>query len=247
VVQALDGALLDRLVGSWLADQVTAGEETVAAVAGDGKTVRSAYRREGSQVHLLSATVRDAGAVIAQREVGAKTNEITELAPLLADVELAGVVATADALHTQWATAEHLVTNQKAHYVVTLKANQPTLYAACQRALSGPAQDFVPEHIAVGRGHGRTERRTTRVKALVGDEGIDFPHAAQVLRVRRDTGGLDGQRTGKEIAYCITSLDDALRWAARDHARPLAILGLTCLCRGPGVGPQISRSQVSDS
>jgi predicted transposase YbfD/YdcC len=125
------------------------------------------------------------------------------------------VVVTADALHTQRTTAEHLVTNRKAHYVLTVKANQPTLYAACQRALSGPAEDFVPEHIAVGRGHGRTERRTTRVKALVGDEGIDFPHAAQVFRVRRDTGGVDGQRTGKEIVYCVTSLDDAKAGPAR--------------------------------
>ena len=30
-----------------------------------------------------------------------------------------------------------------------------------------------------------------------------------------------------------TNIDAALRWTARDPARPLSILGLTRLCRGP--------------
>jgi predicted transposase YbfD/YdcC len=37
--------------------------------------------------------------VLAQRDVGCKTNEITEFAPLLDSVDLAGAVVTADALH----------------------------------------------------------------------------------------------------------------------------------------------------
>jgi predicted transposase YbfD/YdcC len=39
--------------------------------------------------------------VLAQREVGAATNEITEFQPLLAGLDLSGVVVTADAMHTQ--------------------------------------------------------------------------------------------------------------------------------------------------
>jgi len=297
-VQAFDADCLDRVIGAWLADQM-ALDTPVTAVAVDGKTMRGAYRPDGSQVHLLSAITHDVGTVLAQREVAAKTNEITELAPLLGEVELAGidltgVVVTADALHTQRATAAHIVGDKNGHYLLTVKANQPRLLAACQAALSGPATDYAPEHLASSRGHGRTEQRTTRVKALTGDEGIDFPHAAQVFRVRRDTGDLGGQRTRKEIAYCITSMagdqagpahlsdflrghwqienrlhwvrdvtydEDrsqirtgngprimaslrnlaisalraaghtniaaALRWTARDHTRPLAVLGLT--------------------
>lgn len=34
--------------------------------------------------------------------------------------------------------------------------------------------------------------------------GIDWPHAAQVLRICRDTGPTHGPWTGKEIAYGIT-------------------------------------------
>lgn len=292
-IQAFDAAVLDELISAWLAEHPAVCAE-LEAIAVDGKTVRGAYRADGSQVHLLSAVAGGTGVVLAQREVAAKSNEIPEFAPLLEKVDLSGKVVTADALHTQRATAEDLVTDKGADYVLTVKANQPTLFAACQRALSGHPSDFPAEHVSSNRGHGRSEQRTTRAKAITDDDGIDFPHAAQVFRVRRDTGGLDGQRTSKEIAYCITSLtagqadparlgalvrqhweienrihwvrdvtfdEDrsqvrtgagpqvmaslrnlaisalrlaghtniaaALRWAARDHTRPLSILGIT--------------------
>jgi predicted transposase YbfD/YdcC len=51
--------------------------------------------------------------------------------PLLADLDLAEVVVTADALHTHADAAEFLVTGKQAHYLFTVKANQPTLLARC--------------------------------------------------------------------------------------------------------------------
>ncbi len=44
--------------------------------------------------------IHNQGVVVAQREVDHKTNEITELKPLLESVDLEGAVVTADALHT---------------------------------------------------------------------------------------------------------------------------------------------------
>lgn len=84
-----------------------------------------------------------------------------------------------------------LVNHRNAHYVFTVKGNQPSLLTACQQVLSGPVEDFVAEHVAFERGHGRTEQRT-RVVAVTTESPITFPHAAQVFRVRRDVGGLDG-------------------------------------------------------
>lgn len=213
-LQAFDAAALDEVISDWLAEHLTVRED-LEAIAVDGKTLRGARGNDGRQAHLLSAVVHDAGVVLAQRDVAAKTNETTELSPLLTGVDLTGKVITADALHTQRATAEDLVTVQHADYVLTVKANQPTLFAACQRALSGPTDDFAAEHLSAERGHGRTEQRTTRAKPITDSDGIDFPHAAQVFRIRRDTGGLDGQRTRKEIAYCITSLAPARASSAR--------------------------------
>lgn len=49
--------------------------------------------------------------------------------PLLAPLPLAGRVGTADALPTQVETARSLVEDKHAHYLFTVKDNQPTLNA----------------------------------------------------------------------------------------------------------------------
>ena len=140
------------------------------------------------------------------RQVDDKSNEITAVQPLLGDLNLAGVVVTADALHTQRAFADWLVTDKQAHYLFIVKANQPTLYETVQVALAGPDTAFAKRMATqTNRGHGRTETRTIRTASA---EGIDFPHAAQIFRLRRDRGGLDRVRTSKEIIYGITSLPD---------------------------------------
>lgn len=71
--------MLDEVISDWLAGHLTVRED-LEAIAVDGKTLRGARDADGEQAHLLSAVVHDAGVVIAQRDVAAKTNEITELA-----------------------------------------------------------------------------------------------------------------------------------------------------------------------
>ena len=110
--------------------------------AADGKTVRGAVRPDGSQVHLLSVFDVGTGCVRAQREIDAKTNEIPELAPAIAHLDLTGTVVTLDALHTQAETARHLVEDKHAHYLMIIKANQPTLLESAVKALAGPDAGF---------------------------------------------------------------------------------------------------------
>ena len=124
--------------------------------AADGKTVRGAVRRDGSQVHLLSVLDVRTGRVRAQREIDAKTNEIPELAPAIAHLDLTGAVVTLDALHTQAETARHLVEDKHAHYLMIIKGNQPSLLAAAAQALAGPDSGFAAASWAgEGTGHGR--------------------------------------------------------------------------------------------
>jgi len=47
--------------------------------------------------------------VIAHWDVDRKTNEITQVAPMLQDVDIAGTLVTADAMHVQKETARYLV------------------------------------------------------------------------------------------------------------------------------------------
>jgi len=67
----------------------------------DGKTVRGAKNADGSQVHLLAALAGEPGVAAAQAEVGAKTNEIPMIIPLLDGLDLAGRHDTTEA--TRWA------------------------------------------------------------------------------------------------------------------------------------------------
>jgi hypothetical protein len=51
--------------------------------------VRGAVGPDGRQVHLFAALAHGSGAVIAQRQVQAATNEVTQFQPLLDQVDLA--------------------------------------------------------------------------------------------------------------------------------------------------------------
>ncbi|MFC9619012.1 hypothetical protein ACFTXM_03100 [Streptomyces sp. NPDC056930] len=95
---------LDRAVGRWLADRRSPETWTtqLRGLAVDGKSLRGAARAKGRKIHLLAALEHTTGLVIAQLDVGEKTSEITCFQPLLDIVaELAGVVVTSDAMHTQ--------------------------------------------------------------------------------------------------------------------------------------------------
>jgi predicted transposase YbfD/YdcC len=189
--------------------------------AADGKTVRGAVRPDGSQVHLLSVFDVTTGTARAQREVDAKTNEIPELTPAIACLDLIGQVVTLDALHTQAETARHLAEDKHAYYLMIVKANQPSLLEAVTNALAGTDADFAgASWTDEGKGHGRREKRSIRTAPAA---GINWPHAAQVMRIRRDSGPTHGPWEHKEIAYGITSLPADLAgprhlaFYARDH------------------------------
>lgn len=57
--------------------------QAVRAVAVDGKTLRGAVQADGRAAHLLAAMTHGDGVVLTKREVGHKTNEITQVKPLL--------------------------------------------------------------------------------------------------------------------------------------------------------------------
>ena len=176
--------------------------------AADGKAVRGATRPDGSQVHLMSAFHVGEGRTLAQREVGAKTNEIPELAPTLEGLDLTGMVITLDALHAQRAAATLITSGHGGHYIMFVKANQPALLAQVTAALAGTDGQFAEASWAEeGKGHGRKERRSIRTAPAA---GIDWPGSAQVMRIRRDAGPTHGHWTSKEIAYAITSLPEDL-------------------------------------
>lgn len=173
----------------------------VGGLAIDGKAERAAVQSDGRAVHLLAAMTHQGSAVLAQRNVAHKTNEITQVKPLVDPLHLRGWAVTLDALHCQRETARYLVEDKGAAYVFTaVKDNQPTLFAH----LDALPWTTVPiGHTMHDRGHGRDERRTIQV--LPAPEGI-FPHARQVFLIERYVHDLHGNLKSAAAALGITAL-----------------------------------------
>jgi predicted transposase YbfD/YdcC len=202
----LDAAALATAVGTWLADRDPPRRRRAVAV--DGKTLRGA-RSGGRQVHLLAVMEHATRAVLAQREVNGAPGEVPAFQPLLADLELTGVVVTADALQTHRDAAQFLVEAKHAHYLFTVKANRPALLARCAQLTwhRVPVLDRTRE-----QAHGRVEIRTLKAVTV---NGFGFPHAAQVVQVTRKTRDLRTRRWRTVVVYAVTSLAHAQASPAR--------------------------------
>ncbi len=203
----LDPDALATAIGAWLADRDHPHRRR-RALAVDGKTLRGA-RCDGRQVHLLSAMEHTTRAVLAQRQVNGAPGEVPGFQPLLAGLDLTGTVVTADALHTHRDAAEFLVTSKQAHYLFTVKANQPVLLDRCARLAwhNVPVGDRTRD-----QAHGRVEIRTLKA-VTVGRFG--FPHTAQVIQVTRKVRDLGTRRWRTVTVYAITSLTHAQASPAR--------------------------------
>jgi predicted transposase YbfD/YdcC len=212
----LDADTLAGAIGAWLADRERRGVRGRAvsrrrAVAVDGKTLRGARAAagDGRPVHLLAAMDHTTRAVLAQRQVGGAPEEVPAFVPLLADLDLAGVVVTADALQAHRDAAEFLVTSKQAHYLFTVKANQPTLLDRCAAM---PWHNVPVADRTRDRAHGRVEIRTLKAVCV---RHFGFPHAAQILQVTRKTRDLHTNRWRTVTVYAITSLPFQLARPAR--------------------------------
>jgi hypothetical protein len=127
---------LDRVVCEALRELQGGSPEAVAV---DGKTVRSTRPDETHEhkLNLFAALAHDQAVVQNQVQIDDKSNEIPALPELLEPLELDGVVVTSDALNTQRESARHLVQDKGAHYVFTVKDNQPGLRKRIEERLSG--------------------------------------------------------------------------------------------------------------
>ncbi|MET7694373.1 ISAs1 family transposase [Streptomyces sp. NPDC005483] len=208
LLAALDGDALDTVVGTYLAERdhhtVGSGSAPRPAIAVDGKALSGSAHRAQRHRHLLSAVTHAPTVTLAQREVGAKTNETAAFRPLLEPLDLAGTVVTFDALHSVKDQVRWLVQEKKAHYIAVIKGNQPTASAQL-KAL--PWEQVPVAHTVSGTGHGRRESRSVKTMAIAANlGGIAFPEARLALRIHRRRQE-SGKRQTRETVYAVTSLD----------------------------------------
>ncbi|MDT0301312.1 ISAs1 family transposase [Streptomonospora wellingtoniae] len=210
--QAPSPATIRRVITALDPRMLTASPaaEDIAVLVLDGKSLRGSATRTTPATHLLSAMTQT-GHTAAHVRVEDKASEIDAVAGLLAGIDITGCVISADALHTQRATAQHLV-GRGADYLLTVKANQPTLFAQVKALpwAQAPVLEAAREHA-----HGRTEVRTTTVLTPLRPA---FPHTAQVVRVHRWVREACTGRVRRSYAYLVTSLP-AERATAAELAR----------------------------
>jgi predicted transposase YbfD/YdcC len=207
-LSAFTGDGFDTAIGRFLAGRLTAARVKAGerarrrAIAVDGKALRGSRVGDGRARMLMACLDHAAGVTLGQVEISEKTNEIPMFSTLLDKIDdLAEVVVTADALHAQREHAKYLH-NRGAHYVLTVKGNQPALR---RQLASQPWKDVPISHRETDNSHGRTVTRTYKVITIAA--GILFPHATQAVQIIRTRKRKSGSRRAtRETVYAITSL-----------------------------------------
>jgi predicted transposase YbfD/YdcC len=185
----------------------------------DGKTARRSHDRHAGlgALHAVSVWASEYGLSLGQVACDAKSNEITASPELLRLVDLRGALITIDAMGTQKAIAEQIVTGG-ADYVLRLKGNQETLYQAVIKEIDEPLEGDLAdtqELVTTEQGHGREETRTY----------LQLPAPAKLPGFRQWKGlksiGLVRShclRQGKEmveVRYYLSSLEVDVKQFAR--------------------------------
>ncbi len=197
VFAKLDPAAFARAFGRWMAAACQA--TGLIPIAIDGKSAPAAKKNTATGcLHVVTAWAAENRLVLGTESVADGSNEIAAIPELLRTLDLAGAIVTIDAAGCQVENAR-IIREQKRHYQLAVKDNQPTLRAAveavfdraCETDFAGVRSDG---HEKVDDGHGRHEERYVTV--IHDPEGLpsDWPHAAAVVLVNRDRE-LGGKRT----------------------------------------------------
>jgi predicted transposase YbfD/YdcC len=209
---------------SWIQAVAQVVEGQVVAI--DGKTLRRSYDRRSAKaaIHMVSAWAAQNRVVLGQLKTEEKSNEITAIPELLRVLEVSGCIVTIDAMGCQRAIA-HQIVEQGADYVLALKQNQGTLYAAVEQTFQ-TAQHPASEESALSyyetqeEKHGRREIRrhwTTEVPARLAqkDAWAKFTCLGKVEAERH----LNGHVTIEQRYYIARIGNDVRRFAqaVREH------------------------------
>jgi predicted transposase YbfD/YdcC len=210
-----------RAFGRWMAAACQA--TGLIPVAIDGKSARAARRDTATGcLHMVTAWAAENRLVLGAAAVPDGSNEIATIPELLRTLDLAGAIVTIDAAGCQVENAR-IIRQQKGHYLLAVKDNQPTLRAAVEAVFERACQaDFVgvrsDGHEEVDDGHGRHEEPDVAV--VYDPTGLPacWPDTAAVVAVNRGRE-VGGERTATSHFYLTSFAGTAAEFArwARGH------------------------------
>lgn len=219
VFSLLDPEAVERRFMNWTADVYTLTQGEVVPI--DGKTLRGSHHRAGNKraIHTLCAWATEQKAVLAQRKVDGKTNEITVIPDLLDLLKLKGCVVTIDAMGCQKDIAAK-IREKEADYVLALKGNQSSLRDDVQLYLEDAQKNAfkdVPHssYKQVEKGHGRID-----IRRYWTTDAIDFLDQKEEWKDLKTIGMVEserqiGNRVSVERRFYLSSLESDAKTFAK--------------------------------
>lgn len=152
---------IQRCFVAWV--QATFPHLDAQQLALDGKELHHSMdpKNDFSNLRMISVWAVEQGIVLGQVAVDDTSNEITALPTVLKLVDVRNCDITADALHCQTDTVQSIRTAE-AHYTISVKANQKTLYQdiiATFASLQARNDPRLVTYETIEKGHGRIETR----------------------------------------------------------------------------------------
>ena len=202
VFQLLDPTVLRQLLtdhGRGLLD--TLAQKQICL---DGKKLRGASPRStgNAGLYVVNAWVSENRLCVGQARVEAKSNEITALPTLLAQLDLTEAVVTTDAMGCQTAIARQ-IRKQQGHYLLALKRNQGQLWEEVHCAFQANAAVAVAEKWEYARD--RLEQRQCWQLAAdcLDDSFVQAWPGLQTL-VKVEASRTIGGETQREVRYYLS-------------------------------------------
>jgi len=143
---ALDKVAFEDALARW--SGAAAAARGWSTVSFDGKTLRGSTDVQLPGVHLLAAYAHEAGIVLRQLPVDAKTNEHKAALELLDLIPVKGKLIVGDAMFCQRDLSRKIRAKQ-GNYLWPVKDNQPDLLAAIEDAFDDA--DTSPSSAAIGQ------------------------------------------------------------------------------------------------
>ena len=234
VLAAIDPKAMERAFISIMREAQKASKGSVVAI--DGKAFFNNRSEEGvaNIFYMVGAWCTANGIALGQVQVNEKSNEITAIPELLKYLGIKGATVTIDAIGCQKGIVKQIIQENKANYVIALKANQLTMYTE----LSTYAQDCIKDSAlsfkystltTTENGHGRIEKRKYYLftdiawfadrKDWIGLAGVAMVHSTRLLRNKQPSSETRFYITSHTKIECVAEairshwgIENCLHW-----------------------------------
>ncbi len=208
VISSLDPLAFEQCFSNWVSSLIVATNEVISI---DGKTICGAKVNGKSPIHMVSAWASKNNLALGQVKVKAKSNEITAIPELIANLAIQGAVITIDAMGCQKEIA-NLIVAKKADYVLAVKENQAELHKLIldEFRFGKPVQ----QQQEIDYGHGRIESRTCSVITdfqFLENHKDKWNKLNSIIRIESYRDIIATNKTEKAVRYYITSADKTVQ------------------------------------